>query len=1011
MRLPKLAIDNYRIVIIIILLLVTAGIMSYRTMPRSEDPAVTVPGASVVVIFPGANPLDIEELVISVLEEAINEIDDIKKIEAYCEENIGSVHVEFVSGSDADEKYSEVMQKVNSVANNLPEEIVSLTINQCTINDTNFLQLAITSETAPYRDMEKEAEKLKTTMERIDGIRKVEILAAPEQEIKISLNLEKLAGLKIPVNQIIALIQSTGMNIPGGNLNIGAKRYSVKTSGSYESLSDIENTVIHSSGTKIVLLKDVADVTLGYKEQNYFARFNGERAVFITANQKENTNIFHIMNDLNRKISEFEKKIPSDMKLYCVFDQSEGINKRLDICFSNLIQGIVLVGLFILLAVGIRASLIVMLVIPISILISIGFLDVSGYGLQQISIAGLVITLGLLVDNAIVVTENISRFLKKGEKPIEAAINGTDQIGWAIVSATATTLLAFIPLLLMRDASGDFIRSLPLVVIYTLTVSLFLALTFTPFLSSKLLKPKKDHLIQGIFNRFIDTTYRNALDYSLTHPKTITILALVVFTGSIAIFPLVGISFFPKAEKPLFIINVETPKGTNIHKTDEVVRFVESVLQEREEITNYASNTGHSNPKIYYNMFGGEQRTTHAQLIAFLRNDEYGIMGEVIEELRTTFSTYPGAKIEIKELEQGRPVAAPIEIILFGDNTTILNRIAGDIERLFINTPGLINIDNTMKTQKTDLQVSINKEKAGMLGIPLADIDRSVRLVIAGLPVSQYRDAEGKEYDITIHSPEENAGIEIFEKVFISSVSGTHIPLSQVAAVEFLASPVQINHYNLERSATILADVAPGYSVHRITNTILSKLENYDWPPGYRYYAGGEKEGREETFGGMERAILYAIIAIFAVLVFQFKSFSQPLIVFAALPLATIGSILALFVTGNTFSFTAFIGLTSLVGIVVNNSIILVDYTNQLRNRGETTLSALKIAGETRFTPIILTTLTTIGGLLPLTLMGGSLWAPMGWTIIGGLVTSTMLTLIVVPVLYRILNQVENNVK
>ncbi len=806
MKLPKIAIENYQFTIVVVLLLVLSGIVSFISMPRSEDPLVSKPGSSVVVLYPGAGPEDMEQLIASPIEESINELDDIKKINTRCEDGLAVIRTEFLAGSDPDEKFSDVNEKINSLRNDLPEDILSIKTIKWTIEDTNFLQLALVSDRSGYREMEKIAERLKKKLEKIYGIRRVKLWGFPEQEVRVALDLEKIARMRIPLQHIIGAVKAANMNIPGGTIDAGSRRFVVRTSGSYDSIAGIKNTVIHSSGTKIVYLKDVADVFLAHEDNNYFARFNGKRALLITANQKQNTNIFDIIGAVKEEVAAFQNKMPQSMQLYYVFDQSESVERRLSTFFSSLLQGIALVGLVILVAVGLRGSIIVMLAIPISILIAIGFVDLSGYGIQQMSIAGLVITLGLLVDNAIVVTENIARFIKKGENNRDAAVKGSRQIAWAIVSATATTVLAFLPIVMMQDVSGDFIRSMPVTVIYTLAASLFIALTFTPFLSVKILKKRKQSRTQAFLTGFVEKRYRKWLGFSVKHPKLIVTLALAVLFGSLSLSLLIGVSFFPRAGKNQFFINVTTPEGTGIDRTDRAARYVESVLSTQQEVESVTANVGHSNPRIYYNIHEKQGKSNYAHLFVLIKKSTgREQMQAAIVRLREEFGKYAGAKIEIKELEQGPPFEAPI-----------------------------------------------------------------------------------------------------------------------------------------------------------------------------------------------------AIIAIFAVLVLQFKSFSQPMIVFAALPLAIIGSILALLITGNTFSFTAFIGLTSLVGIVVNNSIILVDYTNQLRREGKELLAALKEAGETRFMPIILTTGTTIGGLLPLTIGGGTIWAPMGWAIIGGLITSTVLTLIVVPVLYKL---------
>lgn len=1005
MKLPKIAINNFQFTLILVILLVLTGLISFMTMPRTEDPPVSKPGSSIIVLYPGATPADMERLVTTPLEEAINELEDIKRIESNSEDGLAVIRVEFFFGGDPDDKYADVNEKVNAIRDELPDDLLSLQTVKWTIQDTNFLQLALIAEDAEYRELEYQADNLKKNLEKISGIRRVKTWAFPEQEVRVALNLERIAQLNIPLNRIISSIQSANVNIPGGNIDSGSRRFNIKTSGSYVSIDEIKNTVIHSSGTKIVLLKEVAEVYLDYEDPQYIARFNGQKAVYVTANQKKNTNIFDIIEKVKSTMTEFSAKLPPSISLQVVYDQSRSVQDRLDGFFSNLFQGILLVGVVILIAIGLRGSFIVMLAIPFSIFIAIGFVDLSGYGIQQMTIAGLVITLGLLVDNAIVMTENISRFIQMGEDNRMAAIKGSKQIGWAIVSATATTVLAFIPIIMMQDVSGEFIRSMPVTVIYTLMASLFIALTFTPFISIRLLKNGQNKTrFQRVISRFIENRYRKWLQAALSRPTLVILLALIVFLGSLSLFPLIGVSFFPKAEKAQFFIDISTPEGTTLDQTDRVAHEVEVFLESNESVRDYATSVGRTNPRIYYNIMDKQGKSTVAHIFVQLKN-HIGVrkMAALIDTFRERFEDFPGAKIEVKELEQGPPVQAPVEIKVLGRKVEVLKKIAADIQAIFLETEGLININNPLLTSKTDIRLNINREKAGMVGIPLMEIDRTVRLSIAGMTVSTYRDKEGKEYDMVLRiSSVDRPDLNAFDRIYLTSVSGAHIPLRQIASLELKSSPAMINHFNLERSVTLTADVLPGFSVNRLTKGIVFRLNRYRWPDNTHYHVGGELETQEQSFGGMSQAIVIAIIAIFAVLVLQFKSFAQPLIVFSALPLAIIGSILALLITGNSFSFTAFIGLISLVGIVVNNSIILVDYSNQLRSQGMDLLSAVREAAETRFVPIVLTTATTIGGLLPLTLRGGTLWAPMGWTIIGGLLTSTVLTLVVVPVLYRV---------
>jgi multidrug efflux pump subunit AcrB len=987
---------------------VISGIVSLVTMPRSEDPATTPSGTSIIVIYPGANPADMEQMVVDPVEEKINELDDIKRIESLSADSLAVTAVEFHSGVDMDDTYSKLVQKINSIRSDLPAEITSLDIQRWVMSDyVIILQLALISETASFRELEDEAERLEKLLEKIYGVKRIKKWAIPEQEVRVSLDLEKLSQKKISMNQIIGAIQSSNFNLPGGNIDIASKRFNIKTSGSYESLEEIRNTIVHAFGEKVVFLKDIADVRFDYEDNVYLARTNGKRCVFITVNQKDGTNILQVMGEIETKIDEFKEKLPSSISLYTVFDQSVSVSNRLSRFLNNLLQGLVLVGIVVLLAVGLRASLIVILAIPISFMISIGFVDLSGYGLQQMSIAGLVIVLGLLVDNAIVVTENITRFMKMGYPKIEAAVEGTRQIGGAIISSTLTTILAFLPIAMMGYTTGDYIRSMPMTVIYTLSASLLVALTLTPFLSSRFFKVnRKESSFRRFLNFMIAKTYRPTLQYALGRPKITVFFIFCVFCFSLFLFQFVGISFFPKAEKPQIIINIDTPEGSSLERTDEAARYVESVLAQREEVKKYATNVGRGNPQIHYNIESEELNVTHSQIFIELVKFDFKLVENLVKELRNEFDEYPGAKIEVKELEQGPPVEAPIAIKILGENMDMLRKIARDVEGIFLATSGTVNVNNPQKTSVIDLHIQINRAKAGMLGIPMVEIDRTVRASIAGMPVSTYRDTEGKEYNIVVRLPfEDKLKPEDFSRITVTSVSGASIPLNQIASVTFTSSPKQIDHYNFDRTVTITSDVDLGYSTDRVTRAIIAQLDEYKWPKGYRYYVAGEMESQQESFGGMGKAIVIAMIAIFAVLVLQFRSFAQPVIVFVAIPLAVIGSIFGLLLTRNTFSFTAFIGLTSLVGIVVNNSIILVDYTNKLRDQGKSIIDSLKEAGETRFVPIILTTATTIGGLLPLTLRGGTMWGPMGWTIIGGLIVSTFLTTVIVPALYLLLTK------
>ena len=1013
MKIPRLAIDNYQFTLTVFILLLILGVSSFFSMPRSEDPPVQIPGATVIIIYPGSNPVDLEQLVATPLEEALNELDDIKAIMTDARDGILLTSVEFNFETDPDEKFDEVVQQVNSIRDDLPNEIYDLAIEEWNSTDVVMMHLAITSETAEFAVMEHEAEKLKKKIERVPGVKLVELLAIPEQEVRVSLDLEKMSQMNISIDMVDKAILSNNANIPGGSMKIGERDFNIKSSGSYQTLAEIGNTVVSSYNGRNIYLKNIADVRFDYADNIYYGRYLGERAVFLTVKQKEGYNIFKITGKIHRILEDQTPELGPEMKLITVFDQADSVDERINGFLSNLFYGILLVGLLIFLSLGFRASLLVIIAIPLSIVIGLGFVDLTGFGLQQMSIAGLIIALGLLVDNSIVIVENIERFINLGNDNRDAALKGSSQLGWPIISATVTTMLAFIPIIAMPDKAGRFIQSMPVTVIYTLFASLGIALLLTPYLSSVFLKrfkgkkeKKREFNLKTLLKYLITGPYRKTLDFALRKSGLVMLLSLGLLCCSLVLFLSVGVSFFPKAEKPEFMIRISTPDGTNIDKTDEVARKVESILDTMKVVKHYATNVGHGNPRIYYNISPKRFERNFAEIFVELQEYKVEQFDRTIEELRNLFSEFPGARIEVKEFEQGAPVEAPLVIKITGPNMDILAKLSQDFEAFLRGEPGLVNIDNQLSKASTDFYVNINRDKASILGVPIYEIDRTIRTAITGMPVSSFRDVEGNEYDIVLRLPfHERIRLEDLDRIYVSSLTGRQIPLKQLVRLELKEAQGIITHYDMDRSGSLTADIRKGYDLNEIIASIESHIQDYPLPADYDYRFTGELENREESFGGMARASIIALIAIFAVLVLQFRSFTQPFIIFSSFPLAMIGSVLALFISGYSFSFTAFIGLISLIGIVVNNAIILVDYINHLMQEGMDKTAAIKEAGETRFVPIVLTTLTTIGGLLPLTLRGGTLWAPMGWTIIGGLFVSTFMSLLVVPVLYRMLTK------
>jgi multidrug efflux pump subunit AcrB len=590
---------------------------------------------------------------------------------------------------------------------------------------------------------------------------------------------------------------------------------------------------------------------------------------------------------------------------------------------------------------------------------------------------------------------------------MQAAIEATKQIGLAVVGCTATLILAFLPLMFLPEASGDFIRSMPMAVIGTVLASLFVSLTIVPFLSSRMLKEHMNpegNIFLRVMKKIIRATYTKALHASLRNPYTTLIVASLLFVGSLLLFP--KFSLFPRTEKPQFLINIETPSSASLDETDRVARYVEGELIKIKEIKYYTTNVGKGNPRVYYNEIQRNESTSFAQFYVQCFDISPDEKTALIDRLREKFLFYPNALIKVKDFEQGLPLEAPVAIRIFGDNLDTLRNLSLKVEDIIKKIPGSIYVDNPLGTRQTDLKIKINKEKAGMLGIPISEIDKTVRLGIAGLNIGKFTPGAGQDdININVSVPRENelADYSVFDKLYVTSMSGNAIPLKQVATVEFETSPNLIRHYDKTRYTTVSSFVKSGYLYDDVNTATIKALEVFPFPPGYSYMAAGEIENKQESFGGLGTIILITIFGFIAVLVLEFGNLKSTLIVLSVIPLGVIGAILMLVVTGNPMSFVAIVGLIALVGIEVKNSILLVDFTNQLRERGVPLEEAIEQAGEIRFVPIVLTSLTAIGGLIPLAIEGNPLYSPLALVLIGGLISSTLLSRLVTPVMYKLL--------
>jgi multidrug efflux pump subunit AcrB len=1007
MSLLEFPIKRYPFTLVVFLCLVALGWFAFSTIPREEDPSFKIPGFIITTIYPGADPKDLERLVVKPIEDRLAELDDMLKMETTISDGVAMIAVEFEAYVDAEKKYDEVTREVNALRPELPADIAELEIRKISPGLVNIVQVALVSADAPYRELEDYARELKDTLKTVDGIRTAESWAFPARELRVEVDLKRMSELGIVPAQVENALKSENANIPAGLVDLGTRSFSLKTSGSYTSLDEVRNTVVASIQGRSIRVRDIAEVDWQTQQWSYIGRFNGKRAVFVTANQKDGRNVLEVQKRVREALVRFETGLPKRIVLETGFEQSQNVATRLSRLYTDFAIAIALV-LFTLLPLGWRAAGIVMISIPLSIafgLIVLYFLD---YSLNQLSIAGFVVALGLLVDDSIVVVENIARHLREGMSRAQAALAGTRQIFVAILGCTATLIFAFLPLLALPGTPGMFIRVLPMTVVATIIGSLLIAVFIIPFLTSRILKqdddPEGNKILQRVMGA-IHRYYRPALHYCLLRPKA-TLIAIIggSFLVSVLLVPLVGSSLFPKADTPQFLISIEAPNGTSFAATDKALRFVEKELATLPNLKSWFSNLGHGNPQIYYNHIVRKNASNYAEVFVQLKNYDTRQTPKDLDVLRTKLSRYPNARIYVKEFVNGPPLTAPVAVRVIGRDLEMIEQLAAKVEKLVEDTPGTRDVQNPLKVSRTNLRLAVDSEKASLLGVPTVDFDRAIRLSVAGLPVGTFKDVSGEQYDIVLRTKvAERASLEALNEVRIPTLAGATLPVTQLSTLRFEKAPTVIQRYNRERAITIDSEVERGFNTAKVTDEVVKRLDAMPWPRGYHYVLGGEAQSSEEAFGGIGTAIIVAIFGIFAILVLEFGNFKSTLIVLTVVPLGIFGGIIMLLLTGNSISFTASIGFIALIGIEIKNSILLVDFTNQLRAQGVALDEAIERAGEIRFLPILLTSATAIGGLLPLAVQNIGLYSPMAWVIIGGLISSTLLARLVTPVMYKLI--------
>ncbi len=1002
MNITAFAVHRWQVTLVAFLLVAMLGVSAFLSIPRSVDPHFPISTVIVTVILPGADAADMEETVAKPLEDVLQGLDHIDEIRSTSTDGAVSISVNFEHGTDAEQSLDRVVREVGQIRDQLPQGIQRIAFRRPRTTEAGVVQLALVSDTASALRMAKYADDLRDRLNVVPGVRATAIDGAPRPEVRVAIDSGRLAEARLPASAVANAIQQGGIDLPAGSVNAAGRRYNLDAGGAYRTLQAVRDVPVRSGDGRLVRVGDIAQVGWSQAEQLHIARFNGQRALFVTVRQKDEVDAGSLRNALVAATDKFKGDLPPDIKLAVGFDQSRDIARKLNQLARDfaIALGLVLITIF---PLGFRPSLIVMISIPLSLAMGVLCLALLGYSLNQISISGFIISLGLLVDDSIVVTENIERHIRDGDPPISAAVTGTREITAAVMGATGVLLFAFLPLTFLPEGAGDFVRGLPMAVIVTVASSLIVSLTIIPFVASRLLKPhgaEGNAMLRGIM-RGIHTVYAPILHRALDRPRTWFWASMALCVAAFALVPVLGFSLFPSAETPYFLVRVETPEGSSIAATDQAVKDVSAILKREGAVVNRMENAGRGNPQIFYNIFPREERARYGDIFVTMDDWDVRESPKLLARLRTTLSRFPDARVTLVNFENGPPVEAPIAIRVRGPDLEVLKNLTAKVVSEMEKVPGLRDVDSPIAFDRVDMDFGLDEAKAGLLGIAPGEARRAVRLAISGETASRLRDNEGDTWPVTVRLPMSgNQPVSALKSVYVATAQGGSVPLLEIAHPTLKAVTPQITRFKLQRTVTVTAYNQPGVLTSKLNGVVEARLKNIRLPEGYSFSTGGEAEAAQRNFSGLGPIILLATFGIFGVLVLEFGRFRETMVVAGVIPLGTVGGLLAMLLTGNSLSFLAIIGFVALIGIEIKNSILLVDFTTQLRARGLPLREAIEKAGEIRFLPVLLTSVTAIGGLLPLALGGSSLYSPLAWVIIGGLVSSTVLSRIITPVMY-----------
>jgi len=1026
----QIAIRNPVFIFIMILVIGLAGFNAYKSIPREAAPDIQIPLLIVTIPFPGASPEDVESLITNKAEQELQTIKNLKKIKSTSSESVAVLTLEFTSDFDISDARTKVREKMDQIKPDFPSDAEDYQITEINLSEQPLMILNIAGDMG-LLGLTDLADKVKEEIEGIPGILEVRRAGGLEKEIRVYVNPEKLNYYNLDLNQVSTSIRSENTNLPGGSVTMGPTKYLIRVPGEFINPEGINEALISAPNQVPVRVKDLAKVVFGFKEITSKSRLDGIESVSLSIVKRSGENLLAIRDQVKLIIQRLEQEYGDEVKFSILSDQGERVQRIVNDLENNILSGFVLVFLVLLLVMGISNALLVAIAIPLSFLASMIILNVMGFTLNIVVLFSLILSLGLLVDNAIVIVENIFRHRQAGKNRIDAAVLGTKEIAIPVTTSTITTVAAFFPLIFMPGIAGEFISFLPKTLIVTLSSSLLVAVLINPVLCSTLMRVKVGKEITSDFDELklvekskILGIYQYALRKVLRF-RLITLFAFVfLFVGTFYwygknTFPRKRIEFFPKTEPNEAVVNIRAPLGTTLEVSDKYVVSVEDfVNKDKKKLDAVVANVGQRRGSGASS--AGSTTTYLSHVVLDFPNWQNWIEkpSSIIKKLRQKLEQMVGVEIKLAEARSGPPTGMALNLEVRGDDFNQMSEAVETIKQNIKNIPGLVDLTDDFDRSRPELKVIIDRDKASRLGLRARDIANTVRTAFNGKKVSVFRDGT-EEYDIWVQLDQSfRSNQSDLSSLFIYTPSGEPVRLSEIARVDSGPSYGSIRHVDTERTITISADAfrMPGPVLVMKAQQVLNNL---DLPQGVTYQFTGEDENRKEAQIFIGRALIIAVLLILVVMVAQFNSIALPLIVISSVLMSIMGVIIGLIVHDRPFGIIMTgVGSVALAGIVVNNAIVMLDYVIKLRKKGYQRNEAMILAAAVRFRPVVLTAVTTVLGLVPIAVgmdidfsrdsiilfgaASASFWKSMALAVMYGLGVTTFLTLFLLPVLYSL---------